>query len=56
MAACRRILTLRRRNQNVRAEAFEDGAASFIKTILPVCDNPERALAAESCDRRWRAA
>lgn len=34
----------RRRNQSVRAEAFEDGAASFIKTILPVCDNLERAL------------
>jgi len=40
----------RRRNQSVRAEAFEDGAASFIKTILPVCDNLERALATESSD------
>lgn len=40
----------RRRNQNVRAEAFEDGAAAFIKTILPVCDNLERALAAPSSD------
>ncbi len=40
----------RRRNQSVRAEAFEDGAAAFIKTILPVCDNLERALAAESTD------
>ena len=29
----------RRRNQSVRAESYEDGAASFIKTILPVCDN-----------------
>ena len=40
----------RRRNQSVRAEAFEDGAAAFIKTILPVCDNLERALAIESAD------
>lgn len=41
----------RRRNQGVRAEAFEDGAASFIKTILPVCDNLDRALSVESEDK-----
>ncbi|MGI6670651.1 MAG: nucleotide exchange factor GrpE [Christensenellales bacterium] len=40
----------RRRNQSARAEAFEDGAAAFIKTILPVCDNLERALAAQTND------
>ena len=40
----------RRRNNSVRAEAFEDGAREFIKTILPVMDNLERALAAESSD------
>lgn len=40
----------RRRNNSVRAEAFEDGARAFIKTILPVIDNLERALAAESHD------
>ncbi|MGI6691720.1 MAG: nucleotide exchange factor GrpE [Clostridiales bacterium] len=40
----------RRRNQSVRAESYEDGAASFIKTILPVCDNLERALAVGSTD------
>lgn len=40
----------RRRNNAVRAEAFEDGARAFIKTILPVIDNLERALAAESQD------
>lgn len=40
----------RRRNQNVRAEAYDDGAASFIKTILPVCDNLERALQVASSD------
>ena len=41
----------RRRNASVRAEAFEDGAASFIKTLLPVCDNLDRALAAGSSDQ-----
>lgn len=40
----------RRRNNSVRAESFEDGARAFIKTILPVIDNLERALAAESQD------
>ena len=40
----------RRRNNAVRAEAYEDGARAFIKTILPVMDNLERALAAESAD------
>lgn len=40
----------RRRNNAVRAEAYEDGARAFIKTILPVMDNLERALAAESQD------
>ena len=40
----------RRRNQNVRAEAYEDGAKEFIKTLLPVVDNLERALEAGSTD------
>ena len=40
----------RRRNNAVRADAYEDGARAFIKTILPVIDNLERALAAESAD------
>lgn len=40
----------RRRNSQVRAEAFEDGARAFIKTILPVIDNLERALDAPSAD------
>ena len=40
----------RRRNSGVRAEAYEDGARAFIKTVLPVMDNLERALAAESSD------
>jgi molecular chaperone GrpE len=36
----------RRRNQNVRGEAYEDGARVFITTLLPVLDNLERALTA----------
>lgn len=40
----------RRRNQYVRQEAYEDGARAFIKTILPVVDNLERALSVESAD------
>ena len=40
----------RRRNTAVRADAYDDGARAFIKTILPVMDNLERALAAESAD------
>lgn len=34
----------RRRTQSVQREAFDDGAKAFIKTILPVCDNLERAI------------
>lgn len=44
----------RRRNNAVRADAYEDGARAFIKTILPVMDNLERALAAESADAALR--
>ena len=44
------IENFRRRNNAVRADAYEDGARAFIKTILPVMDNLERALAAESAD------
>ncbi len=40
----------RRRNQQVRSEAYEDGARAFIKTVLPVVDNLERALTAETSD------
>ena len=36
----------RRRNQNVRMEAFDDGARTFATTLLPVIDNLERAIAA----------
>ncbi len=36
----------RRRNQNVRGEAFEDGARSIVVLLLPVLDNMERAMEA----------
>lgn len=39
----------RRRNVNVRGEAFEDGAKSIILLLLPVLDNMERALEAAQC-------
>lgn len=34
----------RRRNQNIRKEAFDDGARAFATTLLPVLDNLERAI------------
>lgn len=40
----------RKRTKATRAEAFEDGAREFIKSLLPVVDNLERALAQESAD------
>ncbi len=40
----------RRRTKATRAEAFEDGAWEFIKQLLPVVDNLERATAQETCD------
>lgn len=47
----------RRRNQGVRAEAFDDGARAFATTLLPVLDNLERAIAAaqESADPSLKA-
>ena len=46
----------RRRNQNVRKEAFDEGARTFATTLLPVIDNLERAVAAaaESPDASLR--
>ena len=44
----------RRRNKNVYGEAFDDGAVAFIKTLLPVLDNLERALDAPSNDMALR--
>ncbi|NLD83654.1 MAG: nucleotide exchange factor GrpE [Clostridiales bacterium] len=40
----------RRRTKAVRAEAYEDGAREFIKALLPVLDNLERASQQESQD------
>ncbi len=40
----------RRRTKATRAEAFEDGAREFIKQLLPVVDNLERATAQETSD------
>ena len=40
----------RKRTKATRAEAFEDGAREFIKQLLPVVDNLERAMAQESAD------
>ena len=45
----------RRRNQSVRADAYEDGARELVKTLLPVVDNLERALAAESTDETLKS-
>ena len=40
----------RRRTKATRAEAYEDGAREFIKQLLPVVDNLERAISQESSD------
>ena len=40
----------RRRTKATRAEAYEDGAREFIKQLLPVVDNLERAVCQESQD------
>jgi len=47
----------RRRNQNVRKEAFDEGARAFAATLLPVIDNLERAIAASqnSADESLRS-
>ena len=37
----------RKRNRQVASESFDDGARAFIKTILPVVDNLDRALQVE---------
>lgn len=40
----------RKRTKATRAEAYEDGAREFIKQLLPVVDNLERAVQQESSD------
>jgi len=46
----------RRRNNAARAEAYDDGAYAFIKTLFPIIDNLERALqsAKDSSDAALR--
>lgn len=46
----------RRRNQNVRKEAFDDGARTLVISLLPVLDNLERAIdaAKDSSDASLR--
>ena len=46
----------RRRNQNIRKEAFDDGARTLVVSLLPVVDNLERAIdaAKESPDSSLR--
>ncbi len=40
----------RRRNESVRADAHAEGQRSVLKAMLPVLDNLERALAADTPD------
>lgn len=44
----------RKRTKATRAEAFEDGARDFIKNLLPVVDNLERALSQPTEDESFR--
>ena len=42
----------RKRNQSVRADAFEEGGRDVITALLPVVDNLERAVSIETADER----
>ena len=42
----------RKRNQSVRADAYEEGARDMITALLPVIDNLERAVSIETADER----
>lgn len=44
----------RKRNKAARAEAYEDGARDFIKQLLPVVDNLERALSQPTEDESFK--
>lgn len=44
----------RKRTKATRAEAFEDGAREFIKNLLPVVDNMERALSQQTEDESFK--
>ena len=42
----------RKRNQSVRADAYDDGIRDMITSLLPVLDNLERAVAIETADEK----
>ena len=42
----------RKRNQSVRADAYDEGIRDMITGLLPVLDNLERALAIETADEK----
>ena len=44
----------RKRTKATRAEAYEDGAREFIKNLLPVVDNLERALTQPTEDESFK--
>lgn len=44
----------RKRNKATRAEAYEEGARDFIKNLLPVVDNLERALTQTTEDESFK--
>ena len=44
----------RKRNKATRADAFEDGAREFIRQLLPVVDNLERALSQQTEDESFK--
>ena len=42
----------RKRNNSVRADAYEEGGRDVIASLLPVIDNLERAVAIETADEK----
>ena len=42
----------RKRNNSVRADAYEEGSRDVIASLLPVIDNLERAVAIETADEK----
>ena len=42
----------RKRNNSVRADAYEEGARDLVTSLLPVIDNLERAVAIETADEK----
>ena len=44
----------RRRTEGIRQEAFDDGRRDAIEKLLPVIDNLERALKAETADAEYK--